>query len=263
MEMKTICPDIAGKRHIEFGFDMADGLRAGQGPRALLSTLASGNMKLDQHEGNTARARLYVELGIEPSRVLSFHLKHSRRVITLKAKDSSDSPDDRTAAIDNADGLIVVEKRLIPSVTVADCMPIWLFDTVGGAFGILHSGWKGTGILMEAVRAMRDEWGSRPEDISVILGPSIGACCYAVPEQRALGFKAEFGEESAYMEESKHKVSTFYLDLRAANVSLAARLGIGRLLDIRLCTSCSPFLGSYRRQGADSFTRMIALCGYF
>jgi hypothetical protein len=45
---------------------------------------------------------------------------------------------------------------------VADCLPIFVYDRRGGAFALLHSGWKGTGI---------------------------GACCYAVDAARAEGFR--------------------------------------------------------------------------
>ena len=142
-------------------------------------------------------------------------------------------------------------------------MPIWLFDAKRRAFGLLHSGWKGTGILEAGVLRMGAEFGCPPADISVILGPSIGSCCYAVPEERASGFSAEFGAKATRRARSPDGKIFHYLDLRAANLMLAEKLGIGRLMDVRLCTSCSPFLGSYRRQGAAGFTRMLALCGYF
>jgi polyphenol oxidase len=151
---------------------------------------------------------------------------------------------------------VLRDPSLAAAVTVADCMPIWLLDRRSGAFGILHSGWRGTGILGVAMRAIARRFGSDPGSISVILGPAIGCCCYAVGEERAEAFAAEHGEGSVSRSGGRWR-----LDLRAANISIAERAGAGSLLSIEACTSCDPRLGSYRRQGPDSFTRMLAVCG--
>ena len=127
-----------------------------------------------------------------------------------------------------------------------------------GAFGVLHSGWRGTGILAAAVEGLAARFGSQPSAMAAVLGPAIGACCYTVPEERARSFAAEFGEDSAAREGSVWRI-----DLRAANISLARRLGLGSLLSIDACTCCDHRLGSYRREGPAAFTRMVAACGVF
>ena len=116
--------------------------------------------------------------------------------------------------------------------------------------------YKRQGILEAALRGMAERFGSRPSTIAVVLGPAIGPCCYSVSEERALRFTADFGEESVSLRGHAH-----FLDLRQANISLAERAGIGDLLSIDACTSCDTRLGSFRRQGAASFTRMLAVCG--
>lgn len=257
--MTVLSLDPAGKQYLEIAFP---GLGE-DAPRAVLSLLAAGDMKLDREGGNPARQGLFASLGIDPSRVLSLGLAHSRRVLAVS--DSRDALLLRERALEQggADGILVSAASFIPALTVADCMPIWLFDARRKVFGLLHSGWKGTGILETAIRRLVAEHDSLPADISVILGPSIGSCCYAVPEERALGFLAEFGRESVRSEVSPEGRITWYLDLRAANRGIAERLGIGKLADLSLCTACSPYLGSFRREGAKDFTRMLALCGYF
>ena len=47
--------------------------------------------------------------------------------------------------------MITKNPSLMPVVTVADCMPLYLYDSVSGVFGVVHSGWKGTGIIGEAL----------------------------------------------------------------------------------------------------------------
>lgn len=90
----------------------------------------------------------------------------------------------------------------------------------------------------------------------VILGPSIGSCCYEVPPERATRFAREFGEDSV-----ERRDGSIRLDLRRANIALARRLGLGAVLSIESCTACDPRLGSFRREGAAAFTRMLAVAG--
>jgi copper oxidase (laccase) domain-containing protein len=206
------------------------------------------------------RERFLSGLGLGAGNVLGVELVHSRRVLVRteggeRLFDESGAADRGAADLSSGyDGILLRGPGLAASVTVADCMPIYVCDFASGAFGVLHSGWKGTGILATAVSALAAVFGSPPAAISVILGPAIGPCCYAVNEERALGFGREFGPGSALRRDGRH-----YLDLRAANLSLARRLGIGALSSIDLCTSCDESLGSCRREGQGAFTRMMAL----
>jgi copper oxidase (laccase) domain-containing protein len=225
-------------------------------PRALLSLSGSGSMRYLEGIGNEVRDRFFRDAGLDPASVLGLTLVHSRNVLFP----SCAGEHRRLAALASqdggADGIVLRDRSLVASVTVADCMPIWLLDRGSGAFGVLHSGWRGTGILGAAVSGLASRFGSDPGDMAVILGPAIGACCYHVPEERAASFASEFGAETAGERDGR-----WFIDLRAANLRLAERLGIGSLLSVRACTSCDPRLGSYRRQGSADFTRMVAACG--
>jgi len=155
------------------------------------------------------------------------------------------------------DGLVAGgDTDAVLGITVADCMPIFLWDPVTGARGILHSGWKGTGIAAEAVRLMRRSYGTIPEDLLVMLGPCIGSCCYDVPEERAAAFAAEFGNACA-----AKRGERWYLDLKAANLGILSREGVRHVLSMPECTRCDERFGSFRRQGKPGFTKMLALVG--
>jgi YfiH family protein len=226
-------------------------------PRAFLSLRSSGDMPFGSR-GEGAREKLFAEAGIDPSSVRGLALAHSRRVLVERGKIGSEELARRAAQTGGADGLLLFDETLVASVTVADCMPIWILDGDSGAFGVLHSGWKGTGILAEAVRVLSDLCGSRPQAISAILGPAIGSCCYDVDQGRAAAFATEFGAASV-----ERRGEGWRLDLRAANLALASSLGLGSVLSIEACTSCDDRLGSFRREGTGAFTRMVAACGRF
>jgi YfiH family protein len=153
------------------------------------------------------------------------------------------------------DGLITNDPETLIGVTVADCMPVFLWDAMSGARALLHSGWKGTGIVREALKLMKASYGSLPENIRALLGPSIRSCCYAVPEERAKAFAAEFGETTAGF-----RAGAWYIDLAAANTNILKAEGVMRIQTHNGCTCCDSGFSSYRRQGKD-FTRMLALCG--
>ncbi len=221
-------------------------------PRAYLSLKAHGDMGFGDDGNFVRRATWLSSLGFDGSRSISPDLVHSRTVIAVS--------EPKHAKGSEADGLVApgtLESGSALVITVADCMPIFLYDAGSGAFGLLHSGWRGTGILAVAVREMRARFGSRALDISVYLGPSIGSCCYTVDEERARSFAAEFGERSVVWSEDGPR-----LDLVEANKGIAERLGIETVAVTDVCTSCNPLFGSYRREGHGSFTRMAAAIGH-
>jgi copper oxidase (laccase) domain-containing protein len=237
--------------------------RRGPGePTALLSFAVHGDMKFGDPKCAANRARFLEGNGIDPRDARGLELSHTRNILfptrgdDVAALARALGAAGTGAGSGGADGLLMGDAELAATVTVADCMPIWILDRDTGTFGVLHSGWRGTGILARAVEALGDRWGSRPSSISVILGPAVGPCCYAVSEERAMEFAAEFGEGSV-----TRRGGSWALDLRSANLSLAQRAGVGHVLSIEACTSCDERLGSFRRQGAGSFTRMLAACG--
>jgi polyphenol oxidase len=216
-------------------------------PLAILSLASQGSMKQGDPACVSNRDAFLLGLGIEAERARSLSLAHSRSVVFLSGNEDAALP---------ADGILLREPSLAATLTVADCMPIWILDRESGAFGLLHSGWRGTGILAVAIRNLLGRFGSNPASISVILGPAIGSCCYNVPIERAEAFASEHGEKAVSKSGGEWR-----LDLRAANVAIAESAGVGHLLSIEACTSCDERLGSYRRQGPVSFTRMLAVCG--
>lgn len=192
------------------------------------------------------RDELLQEKGIDPRRYATVTQVHSREVVILRAGAS-------VPAGTEADGLLTDDPGRVLGVTVADCMPIFLSAPRVGAFGALHSGWRGTGILGVALELLRSRFGAEPSEVSVALGPAIGSCCYRVEEERAALFADQWGDRSVVRRDDGP-----YLDLQQANLEILEREGVESVFVSDRCTSCSPELGSFRRQGAAHFTRMMA-----
>lgn len=280
---RTVLPEGSG-HSVRFRFPGGSAREAAGEPLALLSLRPAGSLRYQAPGANPLREGFFRGLGIRPGRVVGVELHHSRRVLFLDPPfasaegegaferdglalagldpgalegDARCEGDGGPEAAPGVDGLVTRDPALLPCVTVADCMPLWLLDRGSGAFGVLHSGWKGTGILAAALRGMGKRFGTEPGRLALILGPAIGPCCYAVPPARAEYFAREFGEEAVERDGASAR-----LDLRKANIALARSLGVGALLSIEACSSCDPRLGSFRREGAAAFTRMVALAGH-
>jgi YfiH family protein len=215
-----------------------------QGIRCGISSRLAGDMKIGKSE---TRSAFFRSLGIEPSRVFGLKQIHSKNVFAVPAGKNAEEFEIE------GDGLASFADDAVLSVTVADCLPVFLFAPETGAFAAVHSGWKGTGIAGKALEVMQ----CRPETAAAVLGPCIQNCCYRVDEERAAIFAAEFGKESV-----RKSGGAFFLDLQAANIALLEKAGLRHIAVCGDCTFTDERLGSFRREGA-GYTRMAALVGHF
>lgn len=216
-------------------------------PVCALSLAAAGALRPGEDDGR--RKDFFSSLGISDGRVESLSQIHSQKVCVFPG------PDFLSAGRPPGDGILTDCVSAVPCVTVADCMPVWLFDSGTGCFGVLHSGWKGTGILASAVRAAEARWGSKASDFSVIFGPHIRNCCYTVDRERAQYFSRTFSASCVTLDETLLRAGSpwpYRLSLAEANLSICRSLGIPaeQISDTGICTCCSSLYGSSRRESA-------------
>ena len=239
-------------------------------PSCLVSHREAGDMVFRLPGKN--RNAFFRAQGIPPEKVYGLFQVHSHNVYTLgePGHDPAFSallPPPEVFA-QKGDGIVSFAPSAFLAVTAADCLPVFLLDTENGFFAALHSGWKGTGIVVKALEIMKTR-GSRPEAIAAVLGPCIQSCCYKVDEERAKHFKAEFGEDFLNKKPAEYplggvvrqKKSGWFINLPAANARLLAAGGVRHIAHCTDCTFTDTRLGSFRREGAEAFTRMIAIAG--
>ena len=216
-----------------------------QGPTAILTLKSCGDMRLS-HDSD--RSRFFSRMGIEATQVAGVKQVHSRRVLVAR----------RDVRYPKADGLITADPDIVLTITVADCIPIYIFDVRTRVRALLHSGWKGTGIVSAAVAQMNTEFNCHAEDLRSLLGPCIASSCYKVDENRFNAYREEFGDPAVAI-----RVGGYYIDMRGANLQLLRRIGIDDVSVVEDCTHCHPLLASYRRDGADNYGLMLAVFGNF
>lgn len=150
------------------------------------------------------------------------------------------------------DGLLTDEPGLVLATFYADCVPLYFVDTKNRAVALAHSGWRGTVARMGrcVTEKMREVYGTRPEDLTAAIGPSICQACYEVGEDVAEAFMQEFrkpGQAAQILEEKGN--GKYQLDLWRANEILLQEAGIpaGQIQVTDLCTCHnSDYLFSHR-----------------
>ena len=211
-------------------------------PKLLITSAKAGNFRDDEF----ARNRILTNLGISNCRFALARQEHTKTVIDEREFDSIKGP---------FDGIISGGRPV--AVTAADCMPIFIIALNQKTGCVLHSGWKGTGILKNALDILISNCGIKAEDLIVVFGPHIRSCCYRVDEKRALLFAREWGEDSV-----ERRGSIPYLNMASANKKIAQAAGVRGIFDNGDCSCCDSRYGSFRRQG-QGFTKMGAILGFF
>ena len=200
--------------------------------------------------------RMADALGVERDRMVVSYQTHTTNVRRVTREDEGKGVI-RERDYKDVDGLITD----VPGITLvtfyADCVPLYLVDQAHRAIGLSHSGWRGTVKRMGQVTmdAMKEAFGTRPEDLTVCIGPSICRDCFEVGEEVAEAFAEAF--DARYRDElysANGKPGKYQLDLWKANEIIFREAGVPKeqIHTTNICTMCnSDHLFSHRRVGEE------------
>ena len=187
--------------------------------------------------------------GVPPARLRLLHQVHGNRIVVAHAG----SPDPWIRP--EADGVISDDPSIALVVRVADCAPLLMADRRTGVTAAVHAGWRSTmhRIAPAAVEALRREFGTRPQDLVVALGPSLGACCGEMGPEVVDAFRAA-GHEAASLARWFRREGTAkpHFDLWLANRDQLEASGVdpAAVHVAALCTRThADVFHSYRARG--------------
>lgn len=88
---------------------------------------------------------------------------------------------------DACDALLTNIPNIFLVVTVANCLPIFLYDPQTKSVAAVHVGWRGSEsrILDKTINKMSASFGTKANDLFVFIGPAAGLCCYEVGNEVA------------------------------------------------------------------------------
>lgn len=244
---------------------------------AALTLHTAGSMRFRRDECNQNRTDFFSQLCFRHKKRAEAELIHSHEV---RCADTAWYSGNGPLIDEQIDGIITRSAAVVPVITVADCMPIFIYEPSSSCIGVLHSGWKGTGIVLKAFEKAEKEYGADVSNFRVILGPHIRSCCYAVDEKRARFFQREFSRDCIFPCDDCSGL--YRLSLEAANRALLKKAGIkdGHIFSGDECTCCTKDssgaykYGSFRRETAGlpesmsleekqrRFTPMAAFIGF-
>lgn len=216
-----------------------------------LSQPEDGDMRAQASDGNgLERRRIFLESeGFSSDQAVYAGLDHGTNVVAVRGTDAGQT-------IPDVDGLVTNEAGLVLGLTVADCLPVYLYDPRTEVIGLLHAGWRGLeqGVLRRGVERMQQSFRVHPEDVFVAIGPSIRSCHYQVGEDVAGRFRASY--PSALQQQG---IETKLDLITVAHMQLSEAGIVTRHIEVHPdCTYCrSGLYFSRRRQGTD-FGLMLA-----
>ena len=153
--------------------------------------------------------------------------------------------------LDGLDGHATTEAGVLLTVTVADCIPVYLTVPHKRAIALLHAGWRGAagGILARGIELLK--WRAFAKASEIVMHCGVGICggCY------------EVGSEVATRFGMPPSPSPLHLDLRAVLAEQARAIGVEQISISRWCTAeARDRLFSHRASGGRD-GRMVAYLG--
>jgi YfiH family protein len=195
-------------------------------------------------------------------------------------------------ALLQGDALYTCDPNLLLGILTADCVPVLVADTRTHAVAAFHAGWRGTlaRIVEQGIGTLRRDFGSNPEDLIAAIGPSIGACCFAIGDEVRDQFDSQFAYAPELFSEVydtdpiREKYPMLFLTARAPGHSnlgpqlhmdlweanrrqlLAAGLQASAITTIGHCTACTRLPDGrckyFSHRAEQGFTgRMLSIIG--
>lgn len=182
-----------------------------------------------------------------------FNLLRANRVITpvQTHSDNVEFVDDKTE-YPETDGLIFTRKGDAGYLRFADCTPLIFYNPRTKIAAISHAGWRGTAqkIGVKTIEKM----GGNPKDITVLIGPAIGMCCYEV--------SIEVREKLlSTVKNTKDLFEDRNVDLKRINARQLEEAGVKNIDICPYCTSCdNDLFYSYRKENGTTERHYAVIC---
>src|SRR3989338_4430308 len=158
-------------------------------PRLLhgFSGTSDGNLAFrwgEPEEVRSGRLRFLSGLDVRPEDCAAMSVEHGLRIARVGEGDRGRGITEAEEMI-SADALSTDRPGICLFLLVADCLPTVLWDPERGALALAHMSWMNTdkNFAGAAVEHMRKEYGCRPKDIRIFVGPSVRKGSYVFPRE--------------------------------------------------------------------------------
>lgn len=181
----------------------------------------------------------------------NFLLKHTNASYIYTAKQThSDNISNISLGktfYDNTDALISNIPSTLMLLNFADCVPVILYSIKNNIGAVVHAGWRGTAseILAKTVDKMNMDYNVKPENITALIGPAIGKCCFETDKDVFYQLVKDKSDKDLYEE----KNGKYFIDLKLLNKYQLINKGVTNIDMCDYCTCCmSDIFFSYRKE---------------
>ena len=170
-------------------------------------------------------------------KIINMNQTHSSKISEVSNK---------TLYYKSTDGLLSNNINHILEISVADCLPIFVYNKKNFCIGVVHAGWKGLkkGIISNLSQALNSY--DNLSDFKIFIGPSISQKNYEVKKD----FLEYFEREHFLINDDK-----YYLDLKKIAVKQLALEGFKDIEVSKICTFENQNFHSFRRNGTEKRMR--------
>lgn len=166
-------------------------------------------------------------MDISPDRLYFPRQTHSDHVLNLNGDFLKLSSMEQLQQLEGVDALVTNKRQIGIGIFTADCVPVFLYDTVQQAIGMVHAGWRGTvaQIVSKTILFMQETFNTDPKNLFAALGPCISQKNYAVGDELYdVFYKACFPVKELFIRQPL--TSKWHVDLHAANRWLLMEAGV-------------------------------------
>ena len=162
---------------------------------------------------------------------------------------------------EDTDGLITGLRNTVLVTRFADCTPVVIIDPEKKVIANLHSGWRGTSkkIFLKAADIMCNQFGSLPQDLTVIIGPCIGYDDFEIQSDVLDIFRGSFGDINGFYRQKDQL--HYLLDMQGIIERSLVSYGIkeSNIYTADISTFSSELMHSYRRNPKSSGRMIMAV----
>lgn len=221
------------------------------------------NMSFDKGERahvTTQRQQMLQAMGLAHAPLCSVRQVHGNDVCVVEATLLQ-----RGLTGLEADALVTTLPDVALGVLMADCLPVVLYALDTPVLAVVHAGRMGTyhRVVQHTLAVITQRLGIPASQMHAILGPAIGACCYALDDRAVAPFQAAFPDWAAYC--LPQQPGRWTMDLVTANTLQLRAAGVleSQITPASVCTACyNHDLYSHRAEGQEAGRNMAiaALC---
>lgn len=156
----------------------------------------------------------------------------------------------------DTDGLILTNNNIAIFLNFADCTPLIFYDEKQNIGAVSHAGWRGTAKNIAAITAKKliTKFGSKPEDICVLIGPAICGNCYEV------GIDVYNHFSPSFLPPAPEQTKNIKIDLKEINRKQLTQIGIEKIDICPYCTCCdNEYFYSYRKENGTTLRHSAVL----